>query len=147
MKRCTKCGEFKPATRDYFGHTPSGNFRGACRDCVRLNVRKWEQVNACRETKKGNSAKRVHGYSMILSLLANQGYCCVYCSQTLTPETGQIDHITPTSRGGSDSADNLQMLCKQCNLEKHAKTHEEHLAWRQKVGLCSVTKCQVNQHT
>ena len=33
-KRCTKCGEEKPATREFFGSTRAGNLRGTCRTCM-----------------------------------------------------------------------------------------------------------------
>jgi 5-methylcytosine-specific restriction endonuclease McrA len=31
------------------------------------------------------------------------------------------DHIVPWSRGGHTTADNLQMLCRDCNLKKGAQ--------------------------
>lgn len=36
-----------------------------------------------------------------------------------------IDHILPESRGGSDDDDNLQALCRPCNLSKGARTQDE----------------------
>lgn len=34
----------------------------------------------------------------------------------------ELDHIVPVSRGGSHVWDNLQLLCRQCNGKKSAKT-------------------------
>lgn len=34
----------------------------------------------------------------------------------------QIDHVTPISRGGSDTEDNLCLACELCNQYKWAKT-------------------------
>jgi ATP-dependent helicase IRC3 len=34
----------------------------------------------------------------------------------------QVDHISPVYHGGSNILDNLQTLCKACNLEKGTKT-------------------------
>lgn len=38
-----------------------------------------------------------------------------------------IDHITPESRGGTRTADNLQVLCRSCNSKKGVKTMAEWL--------------------
>lgn len=43
---------------------------------------------------------------------------CVKCS---SKENLQFDHIIPVARGGATSAQNLQLLCQQCNRVKGAR--------------------------
>lgn len=49
-------------------------------------------------------------------------YRCVACRgwHDLT-----VDHIMPSSRGGSDDPANLQTLCRRCNSSKGARTMDE----------------------
>jgi len=42
-------------------------------------------------------------------------YKCVECGAT---ERLQLDHIIPFSKGGKTELDNLETLCKTCNLKK-----------------------------
>lgn len=43
---------------------------------------------------------------------------CAYCGST---ENLQIDHIIPVSRGGLENENNMQVLCRTCNLKKRNK--------------------------
>lgn len=45
---------------------------------------------------------------------------CEYCRmhQSLQGATFHIEHIVPSSRGGSDAPDNLALACPSCNLHK-----------------------------
>jgi hypothetical protein len=41
--------------------------------------------------------------------------CCVKCGNQ---ERLELDHIIPLSKGGSNTARNIQLLCERCNREK-----------------------------
>jgi len=43
------------------------------------------------------------------------GGCCVECGAT---DYLEFDHIIPYSRGGANTVDNVQLLCRRCNLKK-----------------------------
>jgi 5-methylcytosine-specific restriction endonuclease McrA len=65
----------------------------------------------------------------ILAKFASQSARCNGCGADLSA-AWQIDHIVPTSRGGTHWPDNIQLLCPFCNSSKHDKTMEEWLATR-----------------
>ncbi len=52
------------------------------------------------------------------SVWNRDGGKCVQCS---AQDNLEYDHIIPFSRGGASSVDNLQVLCRRCNLSKGAK--------------------------
>ena len=43
---------------------------------------------------------------------------CNNCGTWVTMDTCHLDHIVPHSRGGSQSIENMQILCAPCNLSK-----------------------------
>jgi hypothetical protein len=54
----------------------------------------------------------------VLEVWERDGGACVYCDCT---EKLHIDHLIPVSKGGSNHASNLQLLCAECNLSKGAR--------------------------
>lgn len=39
-------------------------------------------------------------------------------------QRGEIDHVIPKSKGGTNDVDNLRLLCRRCNRRKHIKGAE-----------------------
>lgn len=58
------------------------------------------------------------------------GTACVYCGEAGV----HVDHIYPLSLGGSHTWDNIQMICKVCNLAKNNQTEDQFKAWIKKVA-------------
>lgn len=49
------------------------------------------------------------------AVFLRDGGACTQCGSTFEL---QYDHVLPVSRGGATTADNLQILCSECNREK-----------------------------
>jgi len=50
---------------------------------------------------------------------------CQYCNKKLAKSELTIDHVTPRSRGGRDSWENLVLACVKCNVRKGDRTPDE----------------------
>jgi len=64
---------------------------------------------------------------------AQQGRC-YYCQQSLPPNGGELDHMHPVCKGGTNMKSNLVAACFKCNREKHNKTIDEYRLWMRKNG-------------
>lgn len=54
------------------------------------------------------------------NVLMRDNYTCQICGATVDDGVKlEIDHIKPVSKGGTNDENNLQVLCQQCNREKH----------------------------
>jgi RHS repeat-associated protein len=70
---------------------------------------------------------------------AEAGGKCVFCGRDTTRARGgtqrNTDHAIPKSRGGNNTLDNAQNACRDCNLDKGARTTQEYLErLRQRAG-------------
>lgn len=80
------------------------------------------QTSASECELKGNgkmTAKRLR------EILERQGYRCALTGIELTPETANVDHIVPLSRGGPHAPSNAQVILDYVNKAKGTMTNEE----------------------
>ena len=61
-------------------------------------------------------------------ILKRDNGICFYCG---VHGATHVDHLTPISRGGTDSSTNLAACCKRCNLRKGEKTADEFIRKQQ----------------
>ena len=58
-------------------------------------------------------------------LKQHRGDPCPYCGE----EAFHIDHMTPLSKGGEHTWDNIELICKTCNIAKNNLTKQEYINW------------------
>lgn len=59
------------------------------------------------------------------ALFRRDDHLCLYCGQRFSDSMLSRDHITPISRGGQDSWNNVVAACKPCNTFKGARSPEQ----------------------
>ena len=60
-----------------------------------------------------------------LNIYARDGFTCQYCTARLPSEELTFDHVTPRSRGGTTTWENIVTCCIPCNRQKSNRTPAE----------------------
>lgn len=71
------------------------------------------------------------------TLLRRSGGKCEYCGKQCNridkhPDSATIDHVVPTTGGGSDNMSNLKLACHACNQSKGDSYVDE---WKEERGF------------
>ena len=86
----------------------------------------WLMLRSRSDERRVRPTKRVAWpKGLKRELLRRQGYTCAYCGSRLSARRSEIDHMDPVIRGGSNDVDNLQVICRPCNLRKGIQTDGE----------------------
>lgn len=59
------------------------------------------------------------------NVLARDGNCCQYCGRHFPSHQLSLDHVTPRSRGGTTTWENVVCACLRCNVKKGGRTPNE----------------------
>lgn len=96
-------------------------------ELMRERFKKWYISNKekSRENCRNRRARKInapgtHTSNNEKQLFVLQKSKCAVCRSSIK-KGYHVDHIVPLSKGGSNSKENLQLLCPTCNLSKSAK--------------------------
>lgn len=81
-------------------------------ESIRATVRNFE--TAMQFAKTGTSRQPIPS-AVQVAVWARDGGRCVTCGATADLH---FDHIIPVAKGGGNSEENIQILCRSCNLKK-----------------------------
>lgn len=138
-KACTKCQEWKTAENYHkFSRMPDGLeiYCKACRKIMLSAYFKTEKgkENAYRFTSKRRS--RLKGVKFTAhfkkEVFKRDKYICQHCGIKVhnerrnTPDKAHADHKISLFDGGDTVLDNMQTLCRTCNLSKGKKSEGDY---------------------
>jgi 5-methylcytosine-specific restriction endonuclease McrA len=138
-KRCPGCGETKPLGEYTVNRSVPSGIEWRCKTCTRAKARAYRAANrqnfkvySLRHRDKIKQADPPR-YSVRTRLARTRlpvpsdaveygavllGDPCTYCGGV----AGEIDHIVPVTKGGTNDWDNLAPICRGCNKRKSTAT-------------------------
>lgn len=75
---------------------------------------------AAHNSRKGRESLSKRLGKVARQIKARDGHKCVYCGATKESSGAHLhlDHLTPKSQGGPDTAENLVLACRRCNTSR-----------------------------
>lgn len=133
MKTCSKCGETKPATTEFFpvcNRSKSGLSSNckACRYLQNKSIRTRKQLfgnknlplpvevnQLLQKHPRKRSLPHTLTYEQWQETLAHFNNSCAYCGST---EKMTLEHFVPKNKHGNCTKNNMLPACNRCNCHK-----------------------------
>lgn len=107
------------------------DYAASHREEARERASKWKQENPDKIRVMVNNRRAMkaaatgsHTDQDIARIMRLQKGKCAICGAPIK-SSWTIDHITALSKGGSNAARNIQLVCRSCNASKHARDQIE----------------------
>jgi|SRR5829696_2929876 len=115
MKRCSKCGEWKPKDAFSVDKSKKEGLRSNCKECSNQKQRVWARSNP--EKAKAGARKRDALCRVLKAeILKFQRGECAACGRTVTVDNSYLDHdhSCPTHGGTAFSDKVLRAIVQRC---------------------------------
>lgn len=86
--------------------------------------KKRNEYQATKMSRRRAKKNGRHTAAEIRTMHKNQDFKCANCRDCIKDKYDR-DHIMPIALGGSDNIENIQLLCRACNLAKGALHPDE----------------------
>ena len=121
MQPFRECWLFKEYIYEVWGPYTEEEFRLLILDHFDKERRKFERLRqrfSSEEAKEAARARPRIPEAIRIAVWRRDGGRCARCGSR---ENLEYDHIVPLSKGGSNTARNIELLCQRCNREKSDK--------------------------
>lgn len=131
--------KYRQANKDYF-RKEIKKFRQENPNYHRDYVREWSRRNPDKikvQESARRAAKRSGGRFTVAEWVAMKqryDYHCLRCGRREPEIKLSADHVIPLSKGGMNTIDNIQPLCKSCNTAKHTDDTDYRPLWDATLG-------------
>ena len=149
MKKCSRCGQWKPISE--FHKTKNGKYgvRSECKICIKEyyennkeKIKEYRENNYVRRWCHNTiNCHKKCGY--IVNITFDELYnivkdkpSCEICGKELewySTGTGKSTNLSPSldrkNNENEINKDNISILCTKCNAKKHSDSIEENLVW------------------
>lgn len=140
-KECTRCGEWNALTNYHKFSRQAYGLDIYCKPCALKAKKAHNQTEQGKNTAHKSAVKyrsRKKGAKITpykrSEILKRDKYTCRFCGIKVhdrssgnwnTPNKAHLDHIVSLDNGGDTTPENIQTLCRSCNLSKGSKSKGE----------------------